>query len=82
MSASGHSVCPTCGGERSAGRTTFTAELGVGVVVVRQVPAQVCDQCGEAWIEDSVARRLEEIVEAARARGAEVEVVEWDRAAA
>ena len=82
MSAAEHSVCPTCGGERSAGRTTFTAELGVGVVVVRQVPAQVCDQCGEAWIDDSVARRLEEIVEAARARGAEVEVVEWDRAAA
>jgi len=82
MSEKGRSICPTCGGERSAGRTTFTAELGVGVVVVRQVPAQVCDQCGEAWIDDAVARRLEAIVEAARARGAEVEVVEWDRAAA
>jgi hypothetical protein len=45
------------------------------VVVVRDVPAAVCKQCGEEWIGPDVARRLEEIVEKARLARAEVEVV-------
>jgi YgiT-type zinc finger domain-containing protein len=39
--------CPLCGGTRTDGTTTFTAELGFGIVVVRHVPARVCVQCGE-----------------------------------
>ncbi len=35
-------VCPLCGGNKKAGTTTFTAELGTGVVVVRNVPTTVC----------------------------------------
>ncbi|MBC6419616.1 MAG: YgiT-type zinc finger protein, partial [Prochloron sp. SP5CPC1] len=30
-------------------------DLGSGMVVVRHMPARVCQQCGEDWIEDSVA---------------------------
>ena len=33
------------------GKTTFTVDLGFGVVVVRDVPATVCSQCGADWIE-------------------------------
>ena len=40
------SRCPLCGGSKKAGRTTFTVDLGFGVVVVRDVPASVCSQCG------------------------------------
>ena len=58
--------CPLCGGSKKAGRTTFTVDLGFGVVVVRDVPASVCSQCGADWIEDSIASKLEEIVNDAR----------------
>jgi YgiT-type zinc finger domain-containing protein len=74
--------CPLCGGSRTPGRTTFTAELGVGVVVVRHVPALVCDQCGEEWLEDSVAADLEAAIADARARSSSVEVTEWRNRAA
>ncbi len=40
------SQCPLCGGNKSEGKTTFTTDLGFGVVVVRDVPATVCAQCG------------------------------------
>jgi len=66
--------CPLCGGKRTNGTTTFTADLGSGVVVVRQVQATLCSQCGEEWIDDATARRLERIVEDARSRGLQVEV--------
>jgi hypothetical protein len=48
--------------------------LGFGVVVVRHVPALVCDQCGAEWLTDAVAARLEQIVEEARKKKALVEV--------
>lgn len=66
--------CPLCGGNKAAGETTFTAELGSGVVVVRHVQATVCSQCGEEWIDDATARRLEQVVNDARLKHSEVEV--------
>jgi YgiT-type zinc finger domain-containing protein len=67
-------TCPLCGGKKTKGKTTFSADLGSGVVVVRQVEATICAQCGEEWIDDATARRLEQIVNDARARQLEVEV--------
>jgi YgiT-type zinc finger domain-containing protein len=67
-------TCPICGGKKTKGKTTFSADLGSGVVVVRQVAATICSQCGEEWIDDATARQLEEIVNDARARRLQVEV--------
>ena len=67
-------TCPLCGVRKKAGRTTFTVDLGFGVVVVRDVPASVCSQCGADWIEDSIASKLEEIVNDARRKHHIVEV--------
>jgi YgiT-type zinc finger domain-containing protein len=66
--------CPLCGGSKKAGLTTFTVDLGFGVVVVRDVPATVCSQCGADWVEDSIASKLEEIVNDARQKHHIVEV--------
>lgn len=68
--------CPLCGGVMETGKTTFTADLGFGVVVVRNVPATVCSQCGADWIDDAIAARIETIVEDARSRHAIVEVTD------
>lgn len=66
--------CPLCGGNKKAGKTTFTVDLRFGVVVVRDVPATVCSQCGADWIEDTIAAKLEEIVDDARQKHHIVEV--------
>lgn len=74
MNVTTEGVCATCGGCKRPGTTTFTAELGFGVVVIRDVPATVCSQCGADWIGDEVAQRIEELVEDARKRRHQVEV--------
>ncbi len=74
--------CPLCGGEKMAGKTTFTVDLKFGVVVIREVPALVCDQCGEAWFEDNVAEQLEQVVSEARIKHPVIEVSHWDHASA
>ena len=65
-------------GRGSRVTTTFTVDLGFGVVVVRGVPAQVCDLCGADWIEDKTAAKLERIVERAREKHPAVEVANWN----
>jgi YgiT-type zinc finger domain-containing protein len=67
-------LCPLCGGAKKPGKTTFTVDLGFGVVVVRAVPATVCSQCGADWITDDIAAKLEEIVNDARKKQHMVEV--------
>jgi len=68
------SQCPLCGGSKKSGTTTFTVDLAFGVVVVRQVPATVCAQCGAEWLSDDITARLEAVVEDARKKRLQVEV--------
>ena len=56
-------------GETEPGHTTVTFERDRAVLVFRRVPAEVCANCGEAYVsEDITARLLEEAEEAVRAR--------------
>jgi len=68
-------ICPLCGGAKEPGTTSFTAELGFGVVVIRNVPATVCSKCGTDWIDNETAARIERTVEDARRKHSEVEVL-------
>jgi YgiT-type zinc finger domain-containing protein len=74
--------CPLCGGDKRPGTTTFAVDLKFGVVVVRSVPAFVCSNCGDAWIDDPVAETLEGVVANARHKQAPVEVKQWQQVAA
>ncbi|MDZ7690980.1 MAG: type II toxin-antitoxin system MqsA family antitoxin [Balneolaceae bacterium] len=67
--------CFACGGTMEPGKTTFTADFGSGVVVVRDVPATVCSQCGMEWIDDDIAERIENIVKDAKDKHSVVEVM-------
>lgn len=60
--------------DKKTGKTTFTVDLGFGVVVVRDVPATICQQCGADWINDSIASKLEEIVNESRRKHNFVEI--------
>jgi YgiT-type zinc finger domain-containing protein len=73
--------CPLCGGEKQLGTTTFAVDLKFGIVVVREVPAFVCTKCGDAWIDDPVAAKLEDVVAHARRKQAAVEVTQWQQVA-
>jgi len=56
------STCPICGGTKRPGKTTFPVDLGFSVIVVRDVPAVVCEQCEADWIDDRTAALLEALV--------------------
>ena len=77
MKKNSESICPLCKGDKVSGTTTFTIDLGFGILVVRDVPALVCSQCGADWIINDVAADLEDVVENARRTRRQVDVTAY-----
>ena len=51
--------CVLCrNGETQNGETLFTISRDRVAVVVKNVPAQVCQNCGEAYLDDVTASRI------------------------
>jgi YgiT-type zinc finger domain-containing protein len=55
-------TCFMCKGGVQDGLSTFTADMGGCIVVVKNVPSRICGQCGESSFSDETARRLEQII--------------------
>ena len=76
-------TCFMCKGSVRDGFSTFTTDMGGCVVVIKNVPSFVCDQCGETSYNDEVAKRLEQIVNnITGAASAEIAVVNYSEKAA
>jgi len=56
------------------GVTTVTLEREGLVLVIREVPAQVCPNCGEAYLDEAIARRLLLTAEQSAQAGSQVDV--------
>lgn len=61
-------------GETSPGFTTVTLQRGDHTLIIKSVPAEICDNCGEYYLSDDVATRLYRQAEQSQKRGAEVEI--------
>jgi YgiT-type zinc finger domain-containing protein len=55
--------CDRCGGELRPGTTTLEVWRGEQLIVIREVPADVCQQCKEAYISADVSERLDHFLE-------------------
>jgi YgiT-type zinc finger domain-containing protein len=73
--------CIVChNGETRPGTTTVTFHREGQTVVVNEVPAEVCENCGEAYVTEDVTAQVLEI--AANARKAHAQVLVRDFAPA
>lgn len=68
-------ICRT--GNTQPGTVTVTLQRGETVTLIKGVPAQVCEDCGEYYLEDAVAQRVYALAEDAAERRAEVEIVRY-----
>ena len=75
--------CAICKhGETNPGVTTITLKRDATIVIVKDVPADVCSTCGEDYLSTDVTLELEKLGNAAVARGAEVEILTYVKPAA
>jgi YgiT-type zinc finger domain-containing protein len=67
--------CVICkNGETKPGKATITLNRGETSLVFKEVPAEICDNCGEPYTDQVVTEKLQESARQAERDGAEVVV--------
>ncbi len=70
--------CVVCKhGDAPSGTTTVTLTRNGTTLVVQGVPARVCSNCGEEYVDEPTTARLLEVAEQAARSGVEVEVRDY-----
>jgi len=70
--------CAICkNGETSDGTAMVALEGQGAAVIIKDVPAAVCDNCGEYCLSEEVAAHVLELAETAAHNGAELEVLRY-----
>ena len=64
-------------GKTQPGLVTVTLERDNCIVILKQVPADVCDNCGEYYLSESVTDEVLNKAEDAVNKGAEVEILRY-----
>ncbi|AFZ16463.1 type II toxin-antitoxin system MqsA family antitoxin [Allocoleopsis franciscana] len=64
-------------GETQPGLVTVTLERDESIVIIKRVPAEVCDNCGEYYLSDAITEQVLERAEMAVSKGAEVEIIRY-----
>ncbi len=70
--------CPVCEhGETQSGTATVTLSREQLTLVVKSVPAQVCENCGEEYVDEATTGRLLETAGEAARSGVQVDVRQY-----
>ena len=69
--------CLMCKGNLENKNTTFMTELGNCIIIIKNVPSQVCKQCGEVSYSNEVAKQLEKLVNAVKNSITEITVINY-----
>ena len=68
-------ICKT--GHTHPGTATVTLQRDNSVVVIRDVPADICEDCGEYYLSEPVAQRIYADADATVQRRVEVEILRY-----
>lgn len=74
--------CVICkNGETKDGFTTITLEKEGSTIVFKEVPAKVCDNCGESYIDGDITKDLLNKAREIIKKGVEVDIRKYEKAA-
>ncbi len=55
-------ICHICGGELKEGFTEMRVRIGEGLLVIKNIPAEVCKCCEEALITPEISDKIEQVL--------------------
>lgn len=74
-------TCPICkNGELQSGFVTITLERNDAIVLLKKVPARVCNNCASYFLDSITTRRVLQKAEESFRNGAELEVLKLQAA--
>lgn len=70
-------TCPLCRGELHDGMSAIPFFLGERIIVIKDVPSEVCSECGEAYMKSSVAGNVEKLLDTLDGLHSEMSIVHY-----
>lgn len=70
--------CGFCKGNLTNGKANHIVDLGEGIIIIKDLPANVCKQCGEYYVGTQISLTLESIVEKAKKNRAKVLIIDYN----
>ncbi len=64
-------------GETHAGQAIVTLHRGEATIIIKAVPAQICDNCGEYYLSDEISKQVMSLAENAIKQNAEVKILRF-----
>ena len=72
--------CPLCGGCMDDGITTVPFFIAEKIVVIKNVPAEICADCGEAYMKSLVIGEIAKILDRFEELHSEVSIIYYKAA--
>ena len=69
--------CFYCKNEMEQKKAVFTVDLEKCIIVIKDVPTNICEKCGQRSYSDEVATHIEDIIDSVRNKLTEVAVVHY-----
>jgi YgiT-type zinc finger domain-containing protein len=74
--------CVICkNGTTHEGKVTVTLERSGSIIAIKEVPAQVCQNCGEYYLDAEMTKEVLKRAEQAIEKGVEIEVIKMNKVA-
>lgn len=70
--------CILCKANLTEGCVNHIVDFGEGIIIIKDVPANICNQCGEYYLDTNTALKLEGMVDEIKKNKAEVFIVNFN----
>ncbi len=71
--------CYMCKGNLKIKKVNYVVDLDNTIIIIKGVPAKVCEQCGEQYFDDTTAENIEKMVNELRKFSTEITVVNYKK---
>ena len=69
--------CFMCKGNLEKKSVNYVVDLESTIIIIKNVPAKVCKQCGEQYFDDETSKNIEKIVNQLKKLSTEVTIVNY-----
>lgn len=74
--------CVICkSGKTRRGKATVTLERNGSIIVIKDVPADICQNCGEYYLDEEMTKEVLKRAEQSVKKGTEIEVIRMKKVA-
>lgn len=70
--------CFMCKGELTEKKVNYMIDLESTIIIIKGVPAKVCNKCGEQYFEDETSENIEIIVNKLKDLSTEVTIINYN----